>query len=205
MVSCFVTKFKSSVFPPESSIALIAVLENLCAFTVSAFSNLPCAKIFTGTCSLWIRPSAFSSLGVNKDRAVRIANFINNSSSVTALSHLTCAGFSKRDTDNILSQIIDKGIKNVLALRGDYPPGIERDSIHSEFKYARDLIEYIKNNYDVCIGGAAYPEGHLECHDIDKNVGFAKEKQDKGADFLITQLFFDNSNFYKYYFPLWRS
>ena len=83
------------------------------------------------------------------------------------------------------------GIENVMALRGDIPDGEMPENWH--FKHASDLVAYIKNYGDFCIGGACYPEGHPEADSIDADLDFLKLKVDMGCDFLTTQLFLDNS------------
>jgi len=91
----------------------------------------------------------------------------------------------------------EKNIDNILALRGDPPQG-EKKFVKTAggFEYANELVSFIKKNFSFCIGAACYPEGHVECKNIDRDVENLKRKVDSGVDFLITQLFFDN----RYYF-----
>lgn len=140
----------------------------------------------------------FSSIGQNTDRSIKIAEYINWSAGLTSLSHMTCACFSKEDTDTILSQFSDSGFNNILALRGDIPPGNDVCVTNSDFRYAKDLIKYIKDKHDFCLAGAVYPEGHLEEKNINKNIEYALIKQESGVDFLISQLFFDNNSYYNF-------
>ncbi|MDD7365333.1 MAG: methylenetetrahydrofolate reductase [Atopobiaceae bacterium] len=113
----------------------------------------------------------------------------------TSLAHLTCLGSSRADVDAYLDACTSAGIDNVLALRGDRAPG--REAI--DFEHASDLVSYIKaRNPQICVGGACYPEGHVECASLDEDVENLKRKQDAGVDFLVTQLFFENEDFYRF-------
>jgi methylenetetrahydrofolate reductase (NADPH) len=95
--------------------------------------------------------------------------------------------------DAYVRRLQSAGIENVLALRGDRAPG--RDVV--DFTYASDLVPYLKES-GMCVGGACYPEGHVECEDIATDLDNLKKKVDAGVDFLVTQLFFDNDDFYKF-------
>ncbi|MGN0286625.1 MAG: methylenetetrahydrofolate reductase [Atopobiaceae bacterium] len=112
-----------------------------------------------------------------------------------ALAHLTCMGATRQDVDGYVEQVRLHGIQNVLALRGDRIPG--RDV--RDFAHASDLVAYLKQlDPDLCVGGACYPEGHVECESLRQDIEHLKAKQDAGVDFLVTQLFFDNDDFYRF-------
>lgn len=134
--------------------------------------------------------------GSSKDRTVEIASTIKNKYNIQSLAHLTCLNSSKTEIDLILKQLIANNIYNVLALRGDTP--IDGMQTPSQYKYAKDLISYIRRTGCFSIGAAAYPEGHIECDSLEKDIEHLKEKVECGVDFLITQLFFDNEKFYQY-------
>ncbi|WP_432408368.1 methylenetetrahydrofolate reductase [NAD(P)H] [Wukongibacter sp. M2B1] len=137
--------------------------------------------------------------GSTKDTTVDIASFIKNKYNLSALAHLTCLTSTKDEVEETLKSLKDKGVRNILALRGDYPEGAGSDYIGpNHYKYARDLIAHIRKNDDFCIGAACYPEKHLECESLDKDLLYLKEKVDAGVDFLVTQLFFDNETFYSF-------
>ena len=113
------------------------------------------------------------------------------------MAHLTCVAQSRSDVHQVLQRLDAAGIENVIALRGDRP----QDSVasapgDSEFAHATDLIQHIRSNFDFGIAGACYPEGHTESPDLDTDISYARMKQDLGAEFLITQLFYDNAYFY---------
>lgn len=130
---------------------------------------------------------------------------INTCQSVLGLEtclHLTCTNMSISIIDKALKEAHDSGCQNILALRGDPPLDAKVDEnnnlIHNgEFKYAKDLVKYIKSKYGdhFCIGVAGYPESHAEEADVDKLIDFLKEKVDAGGDFIITQMFYDVDNF----------
>jgi methylenetetrahydrofolate reductase (NADPH) len=137
--------------------------------------------------------------GSTKDTTVEIASYIQNKYDLSALAHLTCLTSSKEEIDNILSVLKKNGVENILALRGDYPQYEGADlGGPNHYKYARDLIFHVKSSYDFSIGAACYPEKHPECESLSQDLINLKEKVDAGADFLITQLFFDNEIFYRF-------
>ena len=99
----------------------------------------------------------------------------------------------------MLDQLYYLGVRNVLALRGDIPPNlIFPDTELDRFRYAYDLIDFVKRDGRFCIGAAAYPEGYADSGDVDLSVLYLKKKAEVGADFFITQLFFDNARFYRF-------
>ncbi len=94
-------------------------------------------------------------------------------------------------------ELKEQGIENILALRGDIPQDIPTSQLPNDFKYASDLVKHIQQNKDFSVGGACYPEGHLDAMSFEEDIWNLKRKASLGLDFLITQLFFDNETFYK--------
>jgi methylenetetrahydrofolate reductase (NADPH) len=139
----------------------------------------------------------YGSGGGNRNRTAEIAAIIKNEYKIECLAHLTSITSTPNDTQKVLDQLSNNGIVNILALRGDLPSDFEKTSSMS-FEYAKDLIRHITARGNFCIGAAAYPEGHIECENLDTDIKYLKEKVDAGADFLITQLFFDNEIYYKF-------
>ncbi len=136
--------------------------------------------------------------GSTKDTTSEVASYIQ-SKKQTALAHLTCLTSSKDEIDDILSYFENNNVKNILALRGDYPhKKNSKDITHNDYKYAQDLIYHIKEWGEFCIGAACYPEKHPESTSIEKDLYHLKSKVEAGTDFLITQLFLDNNIFYDY-------
>jgi methylenetetrahydrofolate reductase (NADPH) len=124
-----------------------------------------------------------------------IAGIIQNQYHTPAMAHLTCVAADREDVDRILAQLKADGVENVLALRGDinpnYPP-------KTDFSYASELISYIRGRGDFGISAACYPEGHPESADLVSDILHLKEKVDAGAQHLISQLFFDNDDFFRF-------
>lgn len=132
--------------------------------------------------------------GTSRENTVEIASAVQNSYGIPALAHLTCAGCSEPEMRKILEELKQKGVKNLLTLRGDMAEG----ETLTDFQYASDLIRFIKKNYDFNIFAACYPEKHPEARSMEEDVSRLKEKAEYGADVLISQLFFDNSVFYSF-------
>lgn len=136
--------------------------------------------------------------GTTRDRSIEIASIISGFG-FEVLSHLTCVGHTVAEIDDILDRLRAAGIENILALRGDPPEGVENyDYAMGDFRYAIDLIRHIRNKGYFGIGAAAYPEGHMAAPRISTDWAHLKEKVDAGAEFLVTQLFFDNRVFYHF-------
>lgn len=123
----------------------------------------------------------------NSSRTVDVAKMAQDEFGMTMMAHLTCMNATRADVDAVLASMKDAGIQNVLALRGDAVPG----AAPKDFKFAKDLVPIVREA-GFCVGAAAYPEGHVACLDFDESIRHLKEKQDAGAQFFVTQLFFDN-------------
>lgn len=129
-----------------------------------------------------------------ESKTLEIASTIKNEYKIEALHHLTSIMNSKSEIGGIVSDIQEAGIENILALRGDIPQGVT--DFPDDFKYAKDLIAEIKQIGDFSIGAACYPEGHIDEKVNRENVQHLLEKEKVGADFFVSQLFFDNQAFY---------
>lgn len=123
----------------------------------------------------------------NSARTIDVARMMKEDFSLPIMAHLTCMGATKDDIDATLATMREAGLENVLALRGDPVPGVATNDFH----FAKDLIPVVREA-GFCVGAAAYPEGHIDCLDFKKSIEHLKEKQDAGAQFFVTQLFFDN-------------
>ena len=134
----------------------------------------------------------------NNALACDIASRIKDSG-VTPMIHLPCINYTRDEISSTLDEISKRGIHNILALRGDINPDIPPKR---EFRYASDLIEFIKTKGDFDIAGACYPECHPDAGSLEEDILNLKRKVDSGADHLISQLFFDNSSFYEF---LWKA
>lgn len=119
---------------------------------------------------------------------------------VPALAHLTCVGADEQKIEGVLDQLKAANVQNVLALRGDLPQGQEHPL--GDYAHASDLVKKIKSYGDFCVGGATYPEGHPEAAGLDDDLEHTKMKVEAGCDFLVTQMFFDNSMFYNFMYRM---
>lgn len=137
--------------------------------------------------------------GGTQDMSLEIASEIKNNIGLEVLAHLTCVQAKKADIAGILNDFKKENIKNILAMRGDPPQGAQVfQKTEGGFGYANELVEFIKANYNFSIGVAGYPEKHVEAPNLTVDMENLKRKVDAGADFIITQLFFDNDDFYRF-------
>lgn len=137
--------------------------------------------------------------GSTRRKTLDIVSAIKNDVGVESMAHLTCVGAGRAEIDEILADIARRGVKNILALRGDPPKGATAFAPHPEgFRHANELVAHIRRSHDFCLGVAGYPEGHVESPDRDRDMDFLKRKIDAGADFVVTQLFFDNADFLRF-------
>lgn len=139
--------------------------------------------------------------GSTREKTRDIVKKLNEETNLTVMAHLTCVGHYKEEIKNILDDYKNIGIENILALRGDIPLNFERSKIPLDAcKYASELVSLIRENYDdyFCIAVASYPEGHPESPNLERDLINFKKKVEAGADFSITQMFFDNRYFYEF-------
>ena len=137
--------------------------------------------------------------GTTQDRTINTLKWIKEETDLTVMSHLTCIGATRASLNSLLKEYEAHGIDNVLALRGDPPKNVpDFDLEQGEFKYAKNLVDFVKKYDYFSIAVAVYPEGHLQSPSLEKDLEFTKQKIDAGADFAITQMFFDNRYFYEF-------
>lgn len=139
--------------------------------------------------------------GGSRDKTFDIVEHIEQEHGIIAMAHLTCVLNTREDIGNILRDVHGRGIRNILALRGD-PPADNPDwqPGPDNFRYSSELTGYIRQEFgdEFGIGVAGFPEGHLLCPDREKDTDYLKMKIDAGADFVITQLFFNNQDYLDY-------
>lgn len=170
------------IFPPKKEEALKnidATLERLCDLHPDFIS---------------VTFGAGGSAADNK--TVEIAKKIKNVYHVEPIVHLTCLHYGKEEIREILMRLKEAEIENVLALRGDVNPNIP---VKNDFRYASELVEFIRSQGDFHVSGACYPETHLEAENAITDIRNLKKKVDAGAAHLVSQLFFDNEFFYSFY------
>ena len=134
--------------------------------------------------------------GANANTA-SVAEFVERGCGTTALAHLTCVLATEDDIRAQVKAIRAAGVSNILALRGDAPPGTDISA--GRFVHAVDLVRFLKEvDPSLCLGGACYPERHPDCAHMADEIAHLKEKVDAGLDFVTTQMFFDNNDFFRY-------
>lgn len=136
--------------------------------------------------------------GSTRARTVSLAKRIAEEIGLSVVAHVTCVGSSRAELRALFDDLARAGIENVLALRGDPPPGKAFEPAAGGFAHASDLIAMLRRNYGFCIGAACYPEKHPEAPGFDEDLNYLKLKVDSGADFLVSQLFFDNARFFEF-------
>ncbi|MCI8442383.1 MAG: methylenetetrahydrofolate reductase [NAD(P)H] [Provencibacterium sp.] len=169
------------VFPPKKNGSIDTIYETL-----------------EGLCPL--RPDfisvTYGAGGNMADRStIEIASLIKNRYHIEPLAHLTCVNSARQQVSETLQELKKEGIENILALRGDLNPDMPP---RTDFRYASELIKTVREAGDFHISAACYPEGHSECATLEEDIEHLKEKVDAGASHLITQLFFDNTDFYHF-------
>jgi len=138
----------------------------------------------------------YGAAGATRGKTIDLVERIKTDIGLEAMAHLTCVGATRAELGHVLDDLRGHGMENVLALRGDPPDGEPRFvPTEGGFRYASELTAFIRDRCDLCIGGACYPEGHPEAPSPAADLDNLKRKVDAGAQFLITQLFFDNDKF----------
>ena len=169
------------VFPPKKTSSIETVYN-----TIEQLTDLKPAYIS-------VTYGAGGNLANNS--TCEIASAIKNKYNTEAMAHVTCVNCTKSDLETILGRFNEAGIENILALRGDINPDIPPKT---DFRYASELVTFIKEHGDFGISGACYPEVHAEAPDMITDILNLKKKVDAGAQTLVTQLFFENSAFYDF-------
>ena len=137
--------------------------------------------------------------GATRDKTIDIVKRAKNEIGLESMAHITCVGHSRQEIKAILDALMGSGIDNVVALRGDPPQGEAKFVPPLDgFRYASELTAFIHESYPLCIAVAGYPEGHIESPDREADWNHLQEKVRAGADFIITQLFFDNCHFFRF-------
>ncbi len=145
----------------------------------------------------------YGAMGTTRSNTLRIVSRIKKETGIEAAAHLTCVGHTRSEIESILSDLAANQIENIVALRGDPPAGEkEFKAAVNGFQYASELVGFIRSHgyysskFSLTVGG--YPEGHVECKDLIRDLAHLKRKVDAGADLIITQLFFDNRDYYDF-------
>lgn len=144
----------------------------------------------------------YGAMGTTRANTLRIVSRIKNEIGIEVAAHLTCVGHTRQEIETVLEDLAKRGIENIVALRGDPPKGeTEFRPVANGFRYASELVSFIRqgrfaNSFSLAVAG--YPEGHVECKDKVKDLEHLKIKVNGGADCVITQLFFDNRDYFDF-------
>jgi len=137
--------------------------------------------------------------GSGRDRTIETAGMIQNELGLTTVAHLTCIAHTRSEIEAIVGKIRGLGIENIMALRGDPPrDGVLPPENRRDYRYAADLVRHIRKMDGFCVGVAGYPEKHPEAASPEDDLKHLKEKVEAGADFITTQLFFDNADYFRF-------
>lgn len=137
--------------------------------------------------------------GSRAGKTIEITSYIQQQLQIDAIAHITCVGFTKEDLHRNCEALREAGVNHVLALRGDRPLSMSDEQFNSrEFFYAADLVHHLKGHTDLQISGACYPEKHFEAPSLEEDLKHLKEKVEAGVTSLVSQMFFDNTFFYRF-------
>jgi len=179
--------FSFEFFPPKTDDGVRQLFE-----TVEALRPLGPAYVSV----------TYGAGGSTRARTVELVKRLKRETEVEAMAHVTCVGASRQEIAQVLDEVAEAGVQNVLALRGDPPRGQATFVPHPEgFRFASELIAFIRaepKRWPFCLGGACYPEGHPETREPSRDLENLKTKVAAGADFLVTQLFFENGRYFRF-------
>lgn len=137
--------------------------------------------------------------GSTRDLTIDLVRRIQREYGIETMAHLTCVGSNRDEIRAVVDRLAESGIENVLALRGDPPKGeTEFAAVKGGFRHANELAGFLREHWGFCIGAACYPEGHTEAISLDADIANLRHKVEAGAEFLVTQLFFDNEKYYRF-------
>jgi methylenetetrahydrofolate reductase (NADPH) len=141
----------------------------------------------------------YGAAGSTQEKTKEATYLLIKEKDFVVMPHLTCIGANVDGIKTLLDEYKQNGIDNIMALRGDPPQNAAGFDFKSQaLCYAKDLVSFIKENGHFCIGAAVYPEGHIETKTLNDDIEYTKQKIDAGANFAVTQMFFDNSHFYNF-------
>ena len=171
-------------FPPKTDDGLFNLLA-----TIAALKDLSPSFV----------SMTYGAGGSTRAKTVELVSRIKNEIGIEAVAHITCVGHSRKELDSILTELKERGIENILALRGDPPKGQSTFTPAPDgFAHATELAGFARSRFPFCIGVAGYPEKHIEAPSLDTDLAHLKEKIQAGGEFIVTQLFFDNAVYFSF-------
>ena len=184
-------EFSCEVFPPKRNDEMYDIFQSL-----DDISSLKPDYISV----------TYGAGGSNSKKTAKIAAYIQHICEVESLAHMTAVGMNPESLESLLNELKTKGVKRILALRGDRPRTMSEEEYQNRYyKYASDIIPEIKKYGDFKLYAACYPEKHPESMDVESDIKYLKAKVDLGVDSLITQMFFDNEKLYRFMDQLEKS
>lgn len=172
------------IFPPKKDGAFDTVFETLDAL----------GKLNPDFISV-----TYGAGGSRSGETIQIASYIQNKLGIDAMAHVTCVGSRKEQLLKICEALKENHIEHILALRGDRPRDMSDEQFLSrDFAHASDMMSFIREHTDLHMAGACYPEKHFEAFSMESDLNNLRRKQEAGAEFFISQLFFDNDFYYSF-------
>ena len=176
--------FSFEFFPPQDDAEVTALFDTIAALL----------ELDPGFVSV-----TYGAGGSTRRLTVDLVERIQRELAITPVAHLTCVGSTRAELHAVLGRIVDAGIENVLALRGDPPRGQAAFTPAPDgLAHGSELVALVSGGYDLCVGAACYPETHLESASRADELRWTREKVERGASYLITQLFFDNRAYFDF-------
>ncbi len=175
--------FSFEFFPPktdEAANSMLATVKDLAEMLAPDFVSV-----------------TYGAGGSTRGRTVELVSRMQSELGLTTMAHLTCVGHTREEMGQIVERLASRGIQNVLALRGDAPGG-KFEPTPGGFAHASELAAFLRERYRFCIGGACYPEKHPESPGSEEDLRWTAHKVASGAQFLITQLFFDSEDYFRF-------
>jgi methylenetetrahydrofolate reductase (NADPH) len=140
----------------------------------------------------------YGAMGSNRGQMIELVSRIKHDLGLNPMAHLTCVGHTQADLAAILDRLASEGVKNVLTLRGDPPKGETFKPVAGGFAFASEFAAFVHRRWNFCLGGAAYPETHPEAKSPEDDLRNLVRKVEAGVNFLVTQLFFSNSDYFSF-------
>ncbi len=176
--------FSFEFFPPKTDEGLVSLLN-----TISHLKELKPSFV----------SMTYGAGGSTRQKTVQLVSKIKKETGIEAAAHLTCVGNTEAELVSVLEELQAAGVDNVLALRGDPPKGQNTFvPVKGGFRYATDLVQLIRKKFKFCVGVAGYPEKHVEAPSLKADLAHLNEKVGAGADFIVTQLFFNNADYFRF-------
>ncbi|MCG3205317.1 MAG: 5,10-methylenetetrahydrofolate reductase [Elusimicrobia bacterium] len=171
-------------FPPKTDEGLKNLME-----TISSLKELSPSFV----------SMTYGAGGSTRAKTVELVSRIKHEIGLETVAHLTCVGHSQAELKTILTELQQRGVENILGLRGDPPKGQTTFVPAPDgFSHASQLVKFIRDHFPFCIGVAGYPEKHIESASLESDMNHLHEKVQAGGDFIVTQLFFDNAQYFSF-------